>query len=78
MTEFREMLNNVNRSYTDFVHAVMTYVNTPGNEKKRFMIEEYIRSNPTANSSDVLQFIVEKTDFFSANIQNDRNYSIAV
>ena len=79
MVEFRNMLKGVERSYDGFVHAVMTYIKTPGNEHKRILIEEYIKSHPDANSSDVLQFMIEKTGFFDTNEKKDANaYAVAV
>ena len=64
MNDFRELLKNVDRSYDGFVHAVISYVRTPGNEAKQAMIEEFIKDHPKANSSDVLRFMIEETDFF--------------
>ena len=78
MDEFRDRLKCVDRSYEDFVHAVMSYVKIPGNEYKRFLIEEYMDLNPEADSSDILTFMIDNTDFFS-DIPSDRNvYSLAV
>ncbi len=64
MNDFRKMLMQVDRSYDGFVHAVISYVKIPGNEEKQEMIEQYIRMHPNANSSDVLQYMVEETGFF--------------
>ncbi len=75
MENFRNMLLQVDRSYDGFVHAVITYVKTPGNEGKQKMIEEFIRSHPNANSSDVLKFMIEKTGFV---ISSTRNEYVAV
>ena len=66
MNEFRKLLKNVDRSYDGFVHAVISYVKTPGNEGKQAVIEEYIKEHPQANSSDVLQFMIEETGFFAS------------
>lgn len=60
---FKELLKQVDRSYDGFVHAVMSYVKTPGNEKKKDLIEQYILLHPESNSSDVLQFMLEETGF---------------
>ena len=60
---FRELLNQVDRSYDGFVHAVMSYVKTPGNEDKKDLIEQYILLHPESNSSDVLQFMIDETGF---------------
>lgn len=72
MESFRNMLFRVDRSYDGFVHAVITYVKTPGNEGKQKMIEEYICGHPDANSSDVLKFMVEKTGFDISSARNER------
>lgn len=66
MDEFRELLKNVDRSYDGFVHAVISYVKMPGNAGKQMVIEDYIKDHPDANSSDVLQFMIEETDFFAS------------
>ncbi len=66
MNDFRELLENVDRSYDGFVHAVISYIRIPGNETKQAVIEEYIKEHPNANSSDVLQFMIDKTDFFES------------
>ena len=66
MDDFRELLKSVDRSYDGFVHAVMSYVKTPGNEDKKELIERYIVLHPESNSSDVLQFMIEKTGFFES------------
>lgn len=58
LREFREMLNNVDRSYDGFVSLVMSFVKTPGNSEKGVQIRDYIESNPYANSSDVLRFMI--------------------
>ncbi|MBR6452407.1 MAG: hypothetical protein IKS87_06845 [Lachnospiraceae bacterium] len=42
MDDFRELLKSVDRSYDGFVHAVMSYVKTPGNEDKKELIERYL------------------------------------
>ena len=72
MDEFRELLKNVDRSYDGFVHAVMSYVKTPGNEDKKELIERYIILHPESNSSDILQFMIEKTGFFESIESNER------
>ncbi len=68
MIEFSQLLENVDRSYDGFVHAVITYVLTPGNESKQELIKEFIHNNPSANSSDVLRFMIEETGFFDSSL----------
>ena len=77
MDNFRELLKHVDRSYDGFVHAVITYVKTPGNEKKKALIENFILSTPEANSSDVLNFLIEHTGFFDT-VDGDRKSRKAV
>ena len=60
MREFREILRNVDRSYDDFVSLVITYIKIPGNRSKALQIRDYIESNPFADSSDVLQFMINE------------------
>ena len=64
MSDFRHLLENVDRSYDGFIHAVISYIKMPGNEYKKEIIEDYIRSVSQVSSSDVLKFMVENTDFF--------------
>ena len=58
LKEFRNMLVNVDRSYDGFVSLVMSFVKMPGNTEKGLKIRDYIVSNPYANSSDVLRFMI--------------------
>ena len=58
MREFKNMLINVDRSYDGFVSLVISFVKMPGNGEKGIQIRDYIASNPYANSSDVLQFMI--------------------
>ncbi len=58
LKEFRKMLSNVDRSYDGFVNLVMSFVKMPENSEKGLQIRDYIVSNPYANSSDVLQFMI--------------------
>ncbi len=58
MRDFRKILCNVDRSYDGFVSLVISFVKMPGNSEKEIQIRDYITSNPYANSSDVLQFMI--------------------
>ncbi len=58
INDFRKMLENVDRSYDDFVSSVISYVRIPGNENVMDEIILYIESNPLANSADVLKFML--------------------
>ena len=60
MREFRRLLYSVDRSYDDFVSLVITFVKMPGNRMKGMMIKSYIESHPYADSSDVLQYMIEE------------------
>lgn len=58
LKELKKMLRSVDKSYDGFVSLVMSFVKMPGNSEKELQIKEYIESNPYANSSDVLQFMI--------------------
>ena len=58
MNEFRELLKCVDRSYDDFVSAVISYVKMPGNIYLMQEIASYIKNNPNITSSDVLNLIM--------------------
>lgn len=62
MDNFTVKLNNVADSYYGFVVAVLTYVN---NKKSRLAtVETFLEDNPSALSSDILEFISEQDDFY--------------
>lgn len=55
-------LNNVANSYYGFIVAVLTHVK---NSKSRLdVVENFINNNPSALSSDILEFISEHDDFY--------------
>lgn len=51
--EFRKILENVPRSYDDFVNGQLHRVT---NDEDRQKMSDFIRDNPEANSGDVLRF----------------------
>lgn len=61
-------LNNVADSYYGFVVAVLTYVNNK--ESRMEVVENYINNNPSALSSDILEFISKQDDFYEDAAQN--------
>lgn len=62
METFAIKLNNVADSYYGFVVAVLTYIN---NKKSRLeLVENYMNNNPSALSSDILEFISSQDDFY--------------
>lgn len=62
MEELEIKLNNVVDSYYGFVVAVLTYVK---NKRTRLeVVENYMNNNPSALSSDILEFISEQDDFY--------------
>lgn len=62
MEAFAIKLNNVADSYYGFIVAVLTYVN---NKKSRLeLVENYMNNNPSALSSDILEFISSQDDFY--------------
>ncbi len=64
MEEFRNLLRSVNRYYEGFEHAVISYINMPGNADKQFSIGSFIRNHPDANSSDILEYMMNETGFW--------------
>lgn len=62
MESFTIKLNNVADSYYGFVAAVLTYVKSK--ESRLKIVENYMDNNPSALSSDILEFISEQDDFF--------------
>lgn len=62
METFAIKLNNVADSYYGFIVAVLTYIN---NKKSRLeLVENYMNNNPSALSSDILEFISSQDDFY--------------
>ena len=55
-------LNNVADSYYGFVAAVLTYAKKK--ESRREAVETFLNENPTALSSDILEFISGQDDFY--------------
>ena len=62
MEKFAVRLNNVADSYYGFVVAVLTYVK---NDTSRLaIVERFMDNNPSALSSDILEFISQQDDFY--------------
>ena len=55
-------LNNVADSCYGFIVAVMTYVKNKWSRLE--IVERYIDDNPSALSSDILEFISNQDDFY--------------
>ena len=62
MNELTIRLKNVADSYHGFVAAVLTYVKNK--ESRLAVVEDYLNSNPSALSADILEFISEQNDFY--------------
>ena len=62
MEAFAVKLNNIADSYYGFVVAVMTYVKNK--ESRLEVVEDFINNNPSALSSDILEFISKQDDFY--------------
>ena len=61
MNELEQLLINIDRSYPDFVGAILQYA-----RKKPSRLEavlDYIKKHPEANSSDVILFVSQQPDF---------------
>ena len=62
MEELTMLLNNVSDSYFDFVDSVLDYA---GRKKERLQaVLTFIKSNPSAKSSDIIEFVSNQADFF--------------
>ncbi len=55
-------LNNVEDSYYGFVVAVLTYVKNK--ESRLEVVENFMKKNPSALTTDILAFISEQEDFY--------------
>ena len=62
MEKFVIKLNKVADSYYDFVVAVLTYVKNK--DSRLEVVEGYIDNNPSALTSDILEYISEQDDFY--------------
>ena len=62
MEELTALLNGIEDSYFDFVLAMQQYA-----RKKPSRLEtliNYMKNNPNAKSSDVINFVSEQPDFY--------------
>ena len=64
--EFRILLRTVDLYYEDFEHGIISYIELPGNSYKKKMIEDFIINNPSANASDVTEYMINETDFYES------------
>jgi len=77
MDHFTTQLNNVVDSYHGFVVAVLTYVKN--NKSRLKVVEDFINNNPSAQSSDILEFISKQDDFYNdAAYDNEMNTEVLV
>ena len=62
MEELTMLLNNVSDSYFDFVDSILDYA---GRKKERLQVVlEFVKSNPSAKTSDIIEFVSNQADFF--------------
>ena len=62
MEKLTEMLNNISDSYYDFVVSVLNYAKR--NNKNTEAMIAFIENNPNALSSDVLEYMLSRDDYF--------------
>ena len=62
MEEITIRLNNVPDTYYGFVAGVLSYVRKK--ESRLKAVEKYMNDNPSALTSDILEFISSQEDFF--------------
>lgn len=61
MKELEQLLHNIDRSYPDFVGAILQYA---GKKPSRLQaVLDFIKGHPEANSSDVVLFVSQQPDF---------------
>ena len=60
LREFRKMLCDVDRSYEWFVSLVISFIRMSENNDKAALISDFIQTNPTANSSDVIEYMINE------------------
>lgn len=62
MEELTVLLNNIEDTYYDFVTAILNYA---GQKQSRLnTVLNYIKNNPDALSSDIIEFVSDQTDFY--------------
>ena len=63
MNELTKKLLEIKDSYYGFVVAVLTYINN--NKEKRYdIVKEFLEKNPSAGTSEILEFISDQEDFY--------------
>jgi len=62
MEKLTELLNNISDSYYDFVVSVLNYAKR--NNKNTEAMIAFIENNPNALSSDVLEYMLSRDDYF--------------
>ena len=62
MEEFTKTLNNIPGSYYAFTAAVLSYVKK--NRARYEKVDNFIRNNPDAFTSEILSFISDQEDFY--------------
>lgn len=61
MNELEQLLINIDRSYPDFVGAILQYAHKKPERLQAVL--DYIKKHPEANSSDVVLFVSRQPDF---------------
>ncbi|MBR3103700.1 MAG: hypothetical protein IKQ27_12965 [Lachnospiraceae bacterium] len=62
MEELLYRLNRVEDSYYDFVSAMARYAEKKPERLNKLLM--FIKDNPTAKSSDIIEFVSDQADFF--------------
>ena len=68
MEDLYYTLNNLPDSYFEFVDSVMSYVKKK--PERLAAVQDYIKSNLSASTSDILHFIMKQPDFFEDDVKN--------
>ena len=62
MGELKKLLQNVGDSYNDFVMGMMNYADFNADREERLI--GYLKNNPEALSSDIIEFVSKQADFY--------------
>lgn len=69
MKELKMLLANVSDSYYDFVEGVVLYAKK--SNQHTLLVTNYIKQNPDATSSDIIEFISDQPDFMDDVVLNN-------
>ena len=66
LMEIEVLLKDIPDSYYDFVTGILLYAKKKPERQETLL--DFLKSNPTVSSSDVVQFVSSQPDFFEDSI----------